>query len=293
MSITAEVIEHSVSPGHKPLITIVAEYPRCIHSEVMTHRVFSRNAMSSRAVPVAKMIAQVERTPFVPYEWGSNQPGMQSGEEVPPAKRERAEEEWRRAARHAAYFARSLNDLGLHKQIVNRVLEPFQWMKTIITATEWDNFFELRDHPDAEPHFQLLAKAIRRAIDGSTPTPRLPDYQNVQNWHLPFVKDFEREVVQERGQDGATFLARLSAARCARVSYLNHDGKIPDATKDIELFNKLAGSRPIHASPLEHQGFPSGNGEMPINNFRGWVQFRWLYENQPLPQLAGEPISAE
>jgi hypothetical protein len=239
-----------------------------------------------------KMIEQVKSDPFVPLEWGSNQPGMQSGAEIPIGKRAEAEHEWRRAAQHAAYFAQSLHDLGLHKQIVNRLLEPFQWMRTIVTATEWENFFGLRDHPAAEPHFQRLAKAIREAIANATPTKRGTDSNNVYNWHLPYVRDFEREVVADKGQDGGLFLARLSAARCARVSYLNHDGTIPDAVKDIELFKRLATAKPMHASPLEHQAFPSGKPEVPFNNFVGWVQFRWLLERQPVP-VFGEKDFAE
>lgn len=281
--IQAQVVQHSVADGCKPLITIVAEYPRCIHSEVMTHRVFSRNAMSSRAVPVAKMIKQVRDNPFVPRHWGANQPGMQAYEEVSPDKKKAAEHEWRRAAEHAAYFAESLNTLGLHKQIVNRLLEPFQWMKTIITATEWDNFFDLRDHPAAEPHFQMLARAMKKAITESEPTPRGKDPANVRDWHLPFVHETERAVIAANGYEGSLFLARLSSARCARVSYLNHDGTKPDAVKDIELFERLAGANPRHASPLEHAAF-AGDGNVPFANFRGWASFRWLLESQPAKQ---------
>lgn len=290
MAIKADVIQHSAAEGCRPIITFALEYPRCIHGELMTHRVFSRNAMSSRAVPVVKMIQQVERDPFVPYEWGSNQAGMQSGAEVSPARQAEAEEEWRRAAKHAAYFADRLNGLGLHKQIVNRLLEPFQWMRTIVTTTELSNFYALRDHEAAEPHFQLLARAMKNAEAASTPVVRAADPTSVWNWHLPYVHDFEREALAERGQDGALFLARLSTARCARVSYLNHDGTTPDANKDLELFNRLWKAEPPHASPLEHQAFPAASDEIKFNNLVGWVQFRWLLENQPAPE--GEISSA-
>lgn len=278
--IKAEVVQHSISASGVELTTLVCEYPRCIHGEVMTHRVFSRNAMSSRAVPVLKMIEQVENNPFVPLHWGANQPGMQAHAEISPKLREQAEHEWLRAAGHAAYFARSLHSMGLHKQVVNRLLEPFQWMKTIITATEWDNWDELRDHQDAEPHMQRLAKAIKVARACSKPWFREYGADSVYNWHLPFISDAEREAAAHEGIYGAFRLARASAARCARVSYLNHDGTNPDIAKDLDLYERLAGSRPIHASPLEHAAYPYSEGEAFCANFRGWVQLRKIVEEQ-------------
>lgn len=276
--IKAEVIQDSVSSAGVRLTTFVLEYPRCIHGEVMTHRVFSRNAMSSRAIPVKRMIEQVRKDPFIPHWWGSNQPGMQAGAEVSPARREEARHEWLRAAEHAAYFAESLSDLGLHKQLVNRLLEPFQWMKTIVTATEWENFFDLRDHPDAEPHFQALAKAMRQAMRESTPVVRGSDFKKVYDWHLPFVRTEERTAQSGNGATGAFLLAKISAARCARVSYLTHDGENPSIERDLGLFTKLAGSRPIHASPLEHAAFAHEDGRVFFGNLKGWVQLRKCME---------------
>jgi thymidylate synthase ThyX len=280
MPIKAQIIEHSVSPRGKELITIELEYPRFIHGELMTHRVFSRNAASSRAIPVMKMIEQVEERPVVPLHWGVNQPGMQAREELTGKKREEAIHEWERASAHAAYFARSLHGLGVHKQIANRLLEPFQWMKTIVTATEWDNFFELRRHPDAEPHFQLLAEAMWRAIiDSGSPVPRGSDPSVAENWHLPYLTAYERSQAAEHyGADAGWWLARLSAARCARVSYMNHDGTNPDVNKDLETYQKLVGSRPLHASPLEHQAFPLDDFNGQSGNFRGWAQYRKFVE---------------
>lgn len=277
--IQAQVVQHSVSPAGKELITLVAEYPRFIHGEVMTHRVFSRNAMSSRAVPILKMIDQVEDNPVVPRHWGAAQAGMQARAEVAPKLKQEAEYQWLRAAGHAAYFARELHALGLHKQVVNRLLEPFQWMKTIITATEWDNWDELRDHEDAEPHMQVLAKVIKQARAESRPTSRACDASNPFNWHLPFVTDAERRVFQADGALGALTLAKISAARCARVSYLNHDGTNPDIDKDLELYQRLAGSKPLHASPLEHAAFPLP-AAIPCGNFVGWMQLRKLVESE-------------
>lgn len=157
----AKIILDSINESGDRLTTFQLRYPRFIHSELMTHRVFSRNAMSSRAVPVAKMIAQVRENPAKPIHWGMNKPGMQATEEVPVAS---AEHLWQKAANLAADVAEQMVKLNLHKQVANRILEPFQWMNTIVTATEWDNFFELRAHPDAQPEFQKLAVMMQNAM---------------------------------------------------------------------------------------------------------------------------------
>ena len=227
--------------------------------------------MSSRAIPVVKMIKQVQEDPVIPLHWGANQPGMQAKEEVPYPTMLAAIDAWRVAARNAAGTAQRLSDLGVHKQICNRLLEPFQWMRTIVTATEWDNFFALRDHPDAEPHFQMLAKDIRKQMERSTPVFREGGIHLRDSWHLPYVSDDER-----RNLDIDT-LCKISGARCARVSYLTHDGENPKVGADIALYERLVGSTPMHASPIEHQAAASG-GSGSSGNFVGWIQYRKLME---------------
>lgn len=265
--IYAKVIEDSISNGGHRLTTLECSYPRFIHSEVMTHRVFSRNAMSSRAIPVAKMIEQVRTNPAAPIHWGANQPGMQAHQEV--ANTDVARTAWKIAAGRAADDAEFLNTMGLHKQVVNRILEPFQWMRTIISATEWDNFFALRAHPDAQPEFQALAVAMRNAMAGSSPVHRGPGTGFASaGWHLPYVLAGERMGLP------ADTLTKISAARCARVSYLTHDGDNPSIDKDLTLFDRLVGSSPMHASPIEHQAMP-GSGQ---RNFVGWKQLREFHE---------------
>ena len=255
----ATIIKDSWAPTtRKRLTTFQLCYPRFIHGEVMTHRVFSRNAMSSRAIPVARMLAQVRDNPAMPVHWGANQPGMQAGVEVGDIPL--ARQLWYGAARQAAQFAEQMADMGLHKQVANRILEPFQWMRTIVTATEWDNFWELRAHPDAQPEFQKLAYMMLDAYKSSKPEDLLPG-----QWHLPYVIE----------EDSPYDLRKVSAARCARVSYLTHDGEQPDPLKDLALFDRLAASRPLHASPLEHQGTP---GTERTGTFQGWTQFRKLWE---------------
>lgn len=253
----AKIILDSINEAGNRLTTFQLRYPRFIHSELMTHRVFSRNAMSSRAVPVAKMVAQVRANPAKPIHWGMNKPGMQAAEEVPTAS---AEHLWHKAANLAADVAEQMVKLNLHKQVANRILEPFQWMNTIVTATEWDNFYTLRAHPDAQPEFQKLAVMTLEAQEASTPGLLLPG-----QWHLPYVKE----------EDSPYDLRKISAARCARVSYLTHDGAEPSAQADLALFERLAGGVPLHASPLEHQATP---GTTDTGNLTGWTQFRKVWE---------------
>ncbi|MCF8208502.1 MAG: FAD-dependent thymidylate synthase [Rhodoferax sp.] len=270
--IYAKVIEDSISVPGARITTLELSYPRFIHGEIMTHRVFSRNAMSSRAIPVAKMIAQVRENPVIPLHWGVNQPGMQAKAEVPYGTMIEAIDIWRGAAHDAANRAQVLTGLGIHKQVVNRLLEPFQWMRTIVTATEWTNFFELRDHPDAEPHFQILAKEIRKAMEGSVPVKRPAELYVPRGWHFPYVSE------KERAEQSILTLAKISAARCARVSYLTHDGQNPSLEADLALFDRLMGGKPWHASPVEHQAVALPHRECTSGNLVGWGQFRKLLE---------------
>lgn len=287
MSIQATVVKDSVSIDTGIHITTMQLlYPRFIHSEFMTHRVFSRNASSSRAVPTKKLIEQVRTAPALPEHWGQNQRGMQAKGELDGVARLAAEERWLTAAKAAADNAEAMAALGAHKQIVNRILEPFTHISVIVTATEWDNFFELRCHPDAQPEIRILAEQMRRAMVSSTPEP-LQYYA----WHLPYidaedmvkVSEFTDELV---GNTHHTLVLRkISAARCARVSYLTHDGERPTIQQDLGLFDRLAGSSPMHASPLEHQAQPDfkvlgDKWSVPEEhrNFVGWRQFRPQWE---------------
>lgn len=267
--IYAKVVADSENEAGNRLTTLELSYPRFIHGEVMTHRVFSRNAMSSRAIPVAKMIDQVRNNPVIPIHWGANQPGMQAAAEL--ADTTEAEQQWRMASRFAADRAERMAALGLHKQVVNRILEPFQWMRTILTGTEFANFFALRIHPDAEPHIHALAVEMKAAMAASTPVRRLADRDDEASWHLPYLLADERTALFPQS------LCKISAARCARVSYLTHDGATPSVEADLALYERLAGGKPIHASPLEHQAFSWRSTDY-SGNLRGWVQFRQIVE---------------
>lgn len=262
--IKCQIVLDSVSPDGNRLTTMQLMYPRMIHSEFMTHRVFSRNASSSRAIPVKTMIAQVKENPALPIHWGKNKPGMQATEEV--ENKEGARLLWLEAAKQAASIAEVMNDMGVHKQVVNRILEPFQYIHVIVTATDWGNFFALRCHPDADPNIQALANAMQQALAESTPVER--------GEHLPYIT--EEELATHSFFENCKF----SSARCARVSYLLHDGTKPSIEKDVELFYRLAGAQPIHASPLEHCAYVGDFPGVYVRNFKGWVQFRSYWERQ-------------
>jgi hypothetical protein len=279
---SAKVVEDSINAASdhlgrgNRLTTLQLVYPRFIHAEFMTHRVFSRNAASSRAIPVAKMIEQVRNRPAMPIHWGKNQPGMQANEQLEGAKLERVQQGWILAARCAADIAEGMSKDGAHKQVANRILEPFQLMQVIVSATEWDNFWSLRDHPDAQPEIQYLARIMREAMNASTPVYRVNSSGTAESWHLPYITAEERV----QGHFNPTYLAKLSAARCARVSYLTHDGKAPDAAKDLELYERLVGSEPLHASPIEHQACNTIGSWSQSKNFRGWKQYREQVEDE-------------
>lgn len=309
MTCEVKIIEDSVNKDGKRLTTVQLKYWRAIHAEAKTHRVFSqvgeeyelvltqdeslmsdrglsRNASSSRAIPVSKMIEQVRTDPAGPIHWGSNKPGMQAGEELTGEALADAKRLWNLAANNAADVAEQMMELGLHKQVVNRILEAWQYIHVLVTASEWENFFELRCHPDAQPEIQELATAIRDAMADSTP--RLLEEGE---WHLPYVSDYERQDGYWKGKE--IELCKMSAARCARVSYLMHDGGIPSIAKDLELFDRLVGSAPIHASPIEHQATPDRFDSIDDEwkrlelhgNFVGWKQYRKIFEQMHSGQI--------
>ena len=265
--IKVKVVTVSRAPNGVVLPTLVCTYHRYIHGEVMTHRVFSRNAMSSRAVPVKKVLAQVWSDPMMPVEWGANQAGMQAPTQLTGWRRSAAKLVWKTTAKTACVFAYAFSKIGLAKQIANRILEPWQAMTTLITATEWENFFLLRDHKDAQPEFRELARMIRLELDRCHIHTLKPG-----EWHLPFISG------EELAQYDNPTLIKMSAARCARVSYLTHDGEKPSKEKDLALFERLVGSVPAHSSPVEHQATPADDAKTYSNNFRGWLQYRALLD---------------
>lgn len=276
-------------------LEITGEFPNFFADGVVVHN--SRNARSSRAVPVKTMLDEVRSIPFVPWHWGKNQKGMQAGEDCnetvfipdwddvnfhgkPHVRAHDRKEAWLHACNVAADIAESYMNAGYHKQIPNRLLEPFSWIDTLITATNWDNFLHLRDHKDAEPHLQDLARLVRQAIEGCEPQVLEPG-----QWHLPYITEADRVAATWITHAADGFLCKISAARCARISYAPFDG---DASyeRELERYNSLVNSDRVHASPLEHQAqvdrldpdYPNIHKweceELSGNFAPGWVQYR-------------------
>lgn len=277
----ATVIEDSTCNGVR-LTTLKVRYHRMIHAEFLRHRTISRGAASSRAIPVTKMAASANAAPL---HWGANQAGMQAGAELTGWRLQAVKRVWALAGFIARRLSVLMAKLGAHKQIANRLTEPFQWMEEVITGTDWDNFFNLRCHEAAQPEIFAIAQAIQRAMGIATPRQVGRGSGKVENWHLPFITDIERSKAERLKYDdrselqNAIFLAKLSAARCARVSYLNHDGTAPDIAKDLALFGRLtADPKAIHASPMEHQAYPMNDRKSRSRNFQGWRQLRAVIE---------------
>ena len=264
--ISAKVIADTIHNGHR-ITSLQLVMPRFILAQYNTHRSFSRSTASSRAIPTAKLIEQVRTNYVQPVQWGANKAGMQSEQELEAHEIEKAKEIWCRAAHAAADFAEQMAALGLHKQHANRIIEPYMWAHTIVTSTEWENFFKLRIDDAAQPEIQLLAKEMKAAIDNSVP--------KESRYHLPYITD--DEIQKENELNNATFehFAPISAARCARVSYLNHDQSKPDFKKDMELASRLFEHH--HYSPFENQAMAvSENNSQETRNFTGWAQYRAL-----------------
>lgn len=243
----------------------------------MTHRLFSRNASSSRAIPIEKMIKRIQDDPAMPVYWGKNQRGMQAAEELEPDAIVTASEIWLEARDAMLVYVAGLQRLGVHKQIVNRLLEPWSHITVLVTATEWGNFFNLRYHRDAQPEIGRLAQVMYEAIDQSKPREL-----NYDQWHLPYVRSEDAEICPD-----SEILAQVSAARCARVSYLNHDGRRPRLTEDLKLFDRLMGGVPKHASPTEHQAKPATSLSYQSGNLTGWHQYRKMIEGEYMPDFKG------
>lgn len=262
MSYEVKVLADSIADGVR-LVTAQVTFPRFILAEVNTHRMLSRSSASSRAIPIEKAIRAVLDSPFMPAAFGANKKGMQAGS-TDDVDQHLAASAWMSALRAACSHASQLADIGVHKQWAGRLIETFKHHTAIITATEWKNLFALRRHPAAQPEFQDAANAIYAAMEQSVPCVLGPG-----QWHLPFILDEDWEPIFDRAYTASPrtkpsepfsrhvtntawrLAAKISAARCARVSYLTHEGK-RDIDADLALYEKLAGADPKHSAPLEH-----------------------------------------
>ena len=257
MTTTAKVLCDSLNPKGVRLTTLELYFPRFILAQLNTYGMFSRNAQSSRAIPVARLIQMVKDDPVVP-SFGENQRGMVAGESLDGTRAIRSQSIWSVAMNNAIAAAESMNALNVHKEAVNRLLEPFAHIRVILSATQWNNFFRQRLAHNAQPEMQALARAIKEAMDASAPR-----QLKAGEWHLPLID--ERDAGMSIDD-----LVKLSTARCARVSYLTHDGK-RDPSADFALYDFL--KEHLHLSPFEHPAKALNDTAMHAK-FKGFRQHR-------------------
>lgn len=317
MSITAKIIKDSInSKTNDRLTTFVITYPRFVHAEFMTHRMLSKNSASTRAIPTNKIIQAIIDDPAMPVFWGKNQSGMQAKEELDDSDQKYrswyeldnknfeinashyqtwldsksfAKTLWLAARNSAISISKTLVEIGLHKQIAGRILEPWFNITVLVSGTEWENFFALRAHEDAQPEIRALAELMLEEYNKSIPEIKEPiinsapfylceDSKNNyflerienENWHIPF-EDKMPEGLSKADQ------LKVAIARCARLSYITFDGEI-NVEKDFDIYNKLT-SGVLHASPFEHVAYPINESKF-IGNFKGWCQYRKLLPNE-------------
>ena len=324
MSQQAKLLAYSQGPFQKPLATLECRYPKFIHAEALTHRILeiqpnlhvslmvpdglmydqnlSRNASSSRAIPVKRLIEDVLSDPVIPMVFGKNQSGMAARQNFEGAEAQEAKRLWLQARDAAVLHAQKLSDFGVHKQIVNRIIEPFCHIKVVITGTEWNNFFGLRMHKDAQPEICDLATQMYDLMQRRQPKPLA-----MGEWHLPYIEDYDWDKADEYARkDRITrdipqhtelleIVKKVSVARCARTSYNNFEGKISTIEEDIKLYDFLVVAVPLHASPAEHQATPdilfqsyvcnspSWNEPSKHGNLMGYLQLRKLLPNECIP----------
>lgn len=281
MTISAQIIKDSLAPSGVRLSTFVLKYPRFIHAEVMTHRMFSRNASSSRAIPFKKQMAAIKDEMAAPLEFRANQKGMQAGERLSWWRSRACSAVWRLAGHVAIGFAKALDWLGAHKQYVNRLVEPFAHITVVLTGTDeaMANWFALRNHPKAQPEIQALARAMLKEYRASAPNALFAG-----EWHLPFVEDLDFPDGDTSGVDWQPLIER-SVACCARTSYNNHDGTAPNGEKDAKLHDDLLNDTPMHASPSEHQARAESDPEIRSGNLHGWTQYRKMLAGEYITEL--------
>jgi len=245
--------------GDRLTTFLLPRFPKCLLAELNTHRVCSRNAASSRAIPVKKMIQRIKKDPYCPA-FKKNKRGMQ-GEEMNRDDTLEAITIWEITKRYAIQSALELHELGIHKDMANRLLEPFMRVPVVISSTEWENFFDLRCSPMANPDFEEVAREIEHLLKVSIPLNLKPG-----QWHIPFIAKSETEVLRK---------LERSAACAARTSYDNHDGTAPNYEKDKALHDMLLKEK--HMSPFEHQAVAMSKSEF-CKNFKGFRQYRDFIE---------------
>lgn len=299
--VSGKTILDSISPEGIKLTTLHMRYPRMVHSELMTHRVFSRNGRSSRAVPVMTLLTEAS---YIPH-FMKNKPGMVASEEMEPSDLLAAQAVWHELALYTKKAVEALHGLGVHKQWANRPLEAFGYIDVLISSTDWINFMALRDDEAAQPEVKSVAELIQQLMNESTPKLLQPD-----RWHMPYIgpddwsiaEDYLASIGEANKHGVATvpqlvdLLKKISTARCARLSIRPFDG---DSTieKELARYERLVVSRPVHASPAEHIATPDTQSTLHSvsgieykvwdsteehGNFHGWRQYRKMIPNNTI-----------
>lgn len=300
--ISAKIIADSKNKFGDRITSFELVFPRIVLAEFNTHRMFSRNSASSRAIPFKKMLEMVERNPFIPIKWMQDHKGMQGTEYFSDVQSEILTKRWLQARDNAIFSAKVLSDDGVTKQMINRLIEPFMWHKVIVTATEYENFFALRNHEAAEIHIQELAKLMLLAYNDST-----PKLLNDGEWHIPYGDKINEDKIYGLLGDYKENQIKIATARCAGVSYtiVGDDGVVEDYDKLIKRFEKLKSMN--HLSPFEHCAKVMTESEYKSNirgfgythvvgnsnktsvyyddfgwcgNFKGFIQLRKTFENE-------------
>lgn len=265
MPIQAKVIADSISPEGDRLTTLECTFHRFILSEFNTHRAFSRNSASSRAIPITKTMAQVTLDPAIPVVFRREQPGMSGGEVLD--FQDELRRSWALDAQRAAERADYYMQLGVHKSIVNRIIEPYMWHTVVVSATDYENFFIQRMTESAQPEIVALAYRMSEALEAS-----VPQRVGYGGWHLPYIDEEDRQLLNVEDQKA------VSVARVAGVSY-NRLGKTRELQKDFALYLRLRDASPPHWSPFEHVATPYQHPtKTPKGNFKGWQQLRHILD---------------
>lgn len=278
-SISAFVVEDS-KVGNNRLTSLVLKFPRTVLAEFNTHRVFSRNSASSRARSVKATIKEVIENPYIPL-WTINKAGMSGHWASPRVEAEATEvylagrdaavrtalallvgsdriegfgrDDKEIASRYSEvvdyYYDHMYSgtgaepDFGLsvHKQVLNRVLEPYMFHEVIVTSSYFDNFLKLRDHNEADPAIWGVSHLLGEAIAHSEPT--------ISEIHAPFSSNLEKTLILGQPWPVARPHLIKSAMESAQISY-NDKSRAIKSTATAERGESLLTAG--HLSPFEH-----------------------------------------
>lgn len=239
---SAKIITDSISEYGDRVTSFEITFHRFVLSEFNTHCVFARNSASSRAIPVSKQLEKYTNDPAYPISWPAEQKGMSGGHQLEGKDLEDAMNLFfqlnaKTAEALRLYVEEHEPEHRLHKSVLNRLMEPMQSHTALVTAGSYENFFDLRVNPAAQPEIKAVAELMQEIY-------RKNDPKVLKNgeWHLPYIRE-------DDATDGSYDLRKISSMRSARLSYLTQNG-IRDLSEDNARYGDLVNSG--HWSPLEH-----------------------------------------